>query len=295
METGCEFLFVFNELHPARFGALQTEVAVLQSRHAAWPENVKVQLTNQNFVELAEEILTGIGEKNLAPTFAFLDPFGYKDVPMELIARLLAYRSCELFIYFDYNSVSRFASAGNVDDHLEALYGTAEFKLVPPAGDPGRKAFLHDLYQRQLTDVCQFSHVQSFEMVNAQGRTGNYLFFCTNSLVGLDRMKSAMWKIAPSGDYRFSDILAGQQVMFELEPDTALLRDTYLRVFAGQTVSITTIEEFTIARTPFVSSHVKRRTLAPMQKAGDITVSGQRRAGTFPNGTMITFPAASTV
>ena len=67
----------------------------------------------------------------MAPTFAFIDPFGYKDVPLYLVAELVGFPKCELFIYFDFNSVNRFATAGIVDEHFDRLFGTDEYKNAP--------------------------------------------------------------------------------------------------------------------------------------------------------------------
>lgn len=289
-EQNCEFLLSFNEQDPARFESLKSVVEGLKKTE--WPKHVKVSLENRSFVDVAEELLKLLEEtgKQLAPMFAFLDPFGYKDVPIDLIARLLAYDRCELFIYFDYNSVSRFATAGNVDKHFEALFGTDRFKDAPPAGDPGRKKFLHDLYQEQLKTRCNFPYVQSFEMVNTAGKTGNYLFFCSRSLKGLEIMKEAMWKVAPGGGYRFSDLLAGQTVLFDDEPDTMPLRQALLKKFAGKTALIDEIEIYTLVYTPFCKTHVKRRTLAPMQREGLISSPNQQRRCFFPDGTLVTFP-----
>jgi three-Cys-motif partner protein len=206
-----EYVFVFNEQDAARHESLESLLETERGRRGDWPPNVKVVVENKNFKDVAEEILAGLGSQSLAPTFAFVDPFGYKDVPMSLIKRLMSYSRSELFIYLDINSLTRFATAGNVDKHFEELFGTDEFKGAPSGGAPGRQQFLHDLYARQLKKECGFDFVQSFEMVGANGKTINYMFFCTRSLLGLDKMKSVMWKSAPSGDYRFIDRLAGQK------------------------------------------------------------------------------------
>ncbi len=246
-------------------------------------------LQSAMFSEMAEELLAGLAGKSLAPTFAFLDPFGPKDVPLELINRLLSFKRCELFIYFDFNSVQRFATSGQIDDVMTSLYGTDRFKDAPQAGDPGRKPFLHNLYQEQLQKVCGFDHVQSFEMVTNGTRTGYYLFFCTRNLKGLDLMKQAMWRVAPSGDFKYSDQYAGQTVLFEEDVDTEPLKRDLLEHFAGQLVSVQAVIDYTIARTPFCSNHVKRRTLVPLQREDKITSPNQQRRGQFPDGTLIQF------
>jgi hypothetical protein len=178
-----------------------------------------------------------------------------------------------------------------VDVHFEALFGTTEFKKAPQAGDPARGQFLHDLYEKQLTEVCGFPYVQSFEMVNNLGKTGCYLFYCSRNITGLKIMKEAMWKVAPGGDFKFSDRLAGQSILFEESIDTRPLQANLMDHFAGRTVSIADIENYTLVHTPYAKSHVKTRTLKPMQEAGLIDSPNQRRAGTFPEGTLVTFPS----
>ena len=113
------------------------------------------------------------------------------------------------------NHIKRFAGAGNVDHHLEQLFGTREYLNVPASG---REEFLHDLYGRQLQAVARFRYVRSFAMENRRGHTSYHLYYCTNHLAGLKKMKAAMWKVAPEGDYRFRDKMADQAVLFDAEP-----------------------------------------------------------------------------
>ncbi|MFF0149172.1 three-Cys-motif partner protein [Amycolatopsis sulphurea] len=263
-KNNCEFLLVFNEQDPDRYAVLNDVIEEL--KQGEWPPHVKVSKLNENFQDLAEDIVEYLDEQraNLAPTLAFLDPFGYQDTPIEKIKRLLSFNKCELLIYFDYNSANRFGTAGNVDEHFEALFGTDEFKDAPPAGDPERGKFFVDLYERQLKAVCEFDYVQRFQMINRDGRTPYYLFYCTRSLKGVEIMKDAMWSVAPDGGYRFSDRLAGQDVLFQDQADTQPLRKALLAEFSGKTVSIAELERFVLVNTPYKKTHLKQKTLAPM-------------------------------
>ncbi|SDL33849.1 three-Cys-motif partner protein [Nocardioides sp. YR527] len=289
---GTKFIFLFNEQDPERFDSLKQVVDEdLPHRWDPWPKNVKVHAHNENFTDLAEGLLGEIKPgHSLIPLFAFIDPFGYRDSSMDLIRRLLQYDKAELFIYFDFNSVNRFAGKGQaVDARFEELFGCNEFLKAPPRG-PERGQFLHDLYEDQLKKVCSFAHVRSFAMVNKTGHIGNYLFFCTRNLDAFDRMKYAMWSLDPTGDYRFEDRLADQQVLFD-HLDTHPLQDELAQHFAGQTVDIDVIRTYVIAETPYYSGHLKRDTLAVMQRDGRITSPNQRRRNQYPDGTLVTFPA----
>lgn len=287
---GTTFNFIFNEWNDERFASLKGVLADVKASRAPWPTTVRVTERNQNFQTLARELLDSIpAGKQLAPTFAFIDPFGYKDVPLSLIRDLVSHPSCELFIYFDFNSVNRFANAGNVDPYFAALFACDDYMNAPDA-DAGRGQFIHDLYERQLRKECDFAHVCSFEMVNTRGHTGSYLFFCTRDDQAYDKMKEAMWKLAPGGGYRFDDRLAGRPVLFEDEANTGPLQDELAQHFAGRTVIFEEVNQYVITKTPFHSGQVKKMTLKPMQEAGRISSPNQKRKNTFPDGTLIAFP-----
>lgn len=288
--AGTRFNFIFNELDHERFTSLEQVVTDFQAQHDPWPQNVAVNPSNKNFQQLAQELLDELGPgKKLAPTFAFIDPFGYRDVPMSTVRDLVNHPSCELFIYFDFNSVNRFADAAIVDEHFSALFGCDDYKNAPPAGSPVRSQFIHDLYARQLRKECGFAHIASFRMINAGGKTGSYLFFCTRNEQAYDKMKAAMWSVAPDGDYRFDDRYSDQPMLFGGSVNTVPLRNQLAQHFAGKTVSIEQVTRYVIAQTPFYSGQVKQKTLVPMQNAGQITTDRQRK-NQYPPGTLITFP-----
>jgi len=126
-------------------------------------------------------------------------------------------------------------------------------------------------------------------MYDKRGKRLYDLNYCTNEPVGLDRMKQAMWKIAPSGDFTFQDRFANQDVLFASTVDSGPLRAGLRDHFRSRAVTITEVIDHVIAQTPYTSSHVKRLTLAPMQKAGEISSPDQKRSGTFPDGTIVNF------
>jgi len=126
-------------------------------------------------------------------------------------------------------------------------------------------------------------------MINSSGHIGNYLFFCTRNRQAFDRMKQAMWKLDPTGEYRFEDNLAGQSILFGDEADTGPLQTALAGRFKGQTVDISEVINFVIDDTPFHSGQVKQKTLAVMQRENRVTSPNQRRRNQFPEGTLIAF------
>lgn len=289
-----EFLFLFNEADKPRYDRLVEVLDRLRADRAPWPANVKVQVVNAAFQETAQQIVDRLAEQkaSLAPTFAFVDPFGVKGLPLALLSQLVAFDKCEVLVYFDFNTVNRFGTSGQIDRSLTDLFGTDRYREAAGLQAAERKRFFHDLYQNQLKSMCGFRYVQSFEMVNARDRTGYYLFFGTRSLTGLRVMKEAMWKVDPGGGFRFSDVLADQEVLFGSLPDTLPLQRDLARHFAGRSVRIAELEEYVLAATPYIATHLKKQTLKPMQDAGAITCVNQTRMGTYPATTLVTFPLA---
>src|SRR4249919_3831968 len=105
---GVDFLYLFIEHDERRVKHLEGELGAL-----ALPENVKVMLEHGEFETTFGEIVEGIhGQegKTLAPTFAFIDPFGYSATSMSLAGKFLGFERCEALIFLPLNYLVRFVS-----------------------------------------------------------------------------------------------------------------------------------------------------------------------------------------
>lgn len=286
-----QFVLLLNEQDAGCVDHLRGLIDDYIATHQPWPANVSVHVDSRSFVDLTSEIIDELDETGaqLAPTFAFVDPVGVKHTPMEVVQRLTKSPKCELLIYFAHDAVLRWCGAGNIDDRLTALYGNDDYKGAASLTGSERSTYLNDLYKQRLHDVCNFPYIQSFAMFEDRGKRVYDLFYCTREPLGLDRMKQAMWKVAPSGNFTFEDRLAGQTVLFGSDVNTQPLQDHLCEVFAGRAVNIQSIIDHVIVATPYHSSHVKKRTLAPLQKAGRISSPNQRKANTYPAGTIVQF------
>ena len=71
-----------------------------------------------------------------------------------------------------------------------------------------RKEFFYGLYRKQLK-LSGARYVLNFELYD--GNKLKYaLFFATQNDQGCDKMKQAMWKVAPTGGYSFRSDKLGQ-------------------------------------------------------------------------------------
>jgi three-Cys-motif partner protein len=289
-----EFKFLFIEEDATRAQILDGEVKKLEAARGGFPKNVSWGVEQGEFIDFARGFNSNLTQgKRLVPALALVDPFGFSGVPMADIAQLLQWSKTELIFNFMFDSLNRWAtSKTNALNALDDLFGCADYRQAPSAGQ-ARKDFLRDLYDRQLRQVGGFAHVRHFEMVTTRGRTGNYLFFGTRHEKGLSVMKQAMWKVDPQRGSRFAvGNTSGQGAFaFATKPDLRPLRAQIEAKFSGQTTTIEQVERFVCVDTDYLEkSHLKRGTLVPMEKAGEIVkVDGRTKAGSFPKKCKITF------
>jgi three-Cys-motif partner protein len=293
-----EFVFIFVEADPDRFESLRSEVeAFWKRREGGQPTNVHVDLVNDEFANVADQIVTSLRDKNqqLAPTLAFVDPFGWSGVPMSSIRELLSSDKCEVLFNFMYDSVNRFVAdtRPGIARHFSDLFGTTrdEPQAAAELNGQARKEFLRDLYVQQLRSVAGFKFVRSFELVDvSRGRTAYFLMFGTRHPKGLEVMKDAMWSLDPVNGARFTGFAGDQQMLFEEEPNVEPLRSALMEKFAGQSVTVDEIERFVIEETDYKTTHYKKRVLKALEDEGVITCLSQRkRKGTYPLGTVLRF------
>lgn len=286
-----EFLFVFIDERDDRIDHLQE---VVLPKLGTLPSNVRVECSAERFDLAMTQILDGLENagRNLAPAFAFLDPFGFSDTPMELIGRILAHPQSEVMVTVMLENVNRFVDHPNpkIGERCEALFGDPGYRDLISIQD-GRFDVLGNFYADQLRRHAEF--VWSFRMLDAGNRPIYDLFFATNHLDGLRKMKRAMWSVDPGGGRRFSDRHAGGVTLFEEQLDTTVLRKAMLQRFACQALPIADIERWVLLETDFHDGHIKQKTLAPLEREGrvkGIAPPGRtRRRGTFPDGTQVRF------
>jgi three-Cys-motif partner protein len=264
------------------------------------PANIKTHCICAKFDETLTENLNSLDEQKarLAPAFVFIDPFGFTGIPFSVIRRIMGNDRCEVLITFMYEEINRFITDDRRWDSLDETFGTGkwrqELKAISESDPQKREVLLHSIYKEQLEREANIKFVQSFKMTNKINKTDYFLFFGTNNILGLKKMKEAMWKIDKSGAFKFSDATynPAQPMLFQIEPDYGQLKKIFLDNFKNKSVSVQEIENFVLTQTPFRETHYKKQILLPMEKAKEIKAScpdRQRKKGTFPPKCMIEF------
>lgn len=293
-----EFIFIFVELKKKYFQNLENEITKFWDKlEGGQPSNIKLALYNEPFKEVADQMIDvtyGQG-KQLAPTFAFIDPFGWSGVPLKTVRDLLSSDKCEVLFSFMYDSINRFITINDPSLALtfNELFGTDinKYNQITKLKGEERKAFLRDLYKTQLERLAGFKFVRYFNLIDSErGKTVYFLMFGTKHPKGLEVMKEAMWSLDPIQGYSFAGSAGAQNMLFALEPDIAPLRRAILEQFAGKTVPVETIEEFVIMSTDYKKSHYKKQVLKVLEMEGLITCVSRRKMNyTYPSGTTLSF------
>jgi hypothetical protein len=128
-------------------------------------------------------------------------------------------------------------------------------------------------------------------MRNASGVTDYFLFYATNSPVGLKKMKEAMWKVDETGEFTFSDATdPHQMVLFSKDPRYDDLAQQIIKRFSGQDTTVGEIEEFVVSETAFRETHYKVHVLREFELAEppkiEVNAPPTRRRGTFGDQSM---------
>jgi three-Cys-motif partner protein len=255
------------------------------------PENFKCHVECAKFDEHLTAVLDQLdgARSMIAPTFAFIDPFGYSNTPMSVISRFMKNPKCEVFINFMVGSINRWSKDSGKAKALNGLFGTNEWgELAEIKETMDRINAYANLYEEQLKNAANIKYVRRFLMINRSNQPLYFLFFGTNGKPGLKAMKRAMWDIDLDEGFLFSDMTdPTQTVLFAPSPDYDRLKKTLLSKFKGKKAHISEIEDFVLTDTPFMPDrHLKKPVLVPLEDEGRIKIyplSGTRRRHTFRN------------
>jgi len=92
LSPDCEFSFLFIEADKKRADHLREEIEQLKTERP-FLKQFSYEVANARFEEKINRVLIELTGAQLAPTLAFIDPFGFEGLPMRLVAEIAKYRS----------------------------------------------------------------------------------------------------------------------------------------------------------------------------------------------------------
>jgi three-Cys-motif partner protein len=291
LAPGVEIHFSFVEADPESARNLRAKLSALR-----YPTAFRVEVTTGEFAETIGGELDRLDREGQvpAPLVAFVDPFGFSGIPLDLMARILRHPRCEVFVNVMVEFINRFLEHPNeqVVAHFPRTFGTDEVLEIPRRhGD--REAAILALYRSQLGKLA--SYVGRFDMHGRRDQKTYSLFFASNHPRGFEKMKEAMWSVDKAQGSRFSDADPGESYAFDLFPFWPLW-DQLLARFAGRRLPMEDVERFVVERSDFLPTHL-RTILTECERRGDVIVEptpGYRRPpGTYRSDrVLIEFPAS---
>ncbi len=236
--------------------------------------------------DVLRELLAGAKAKNKrhGPWLAFLDQFGYSQVPMSLIAEIMSGDSCEVLTYLEFRKLGQFITDETKWPSITAAFGGEEWKEAVPLRSQERERAIAEAYVRALRQRAGAKYVWHFAMKGSNNALIYWLFFCTKNDRGLEEMKKAMLRVDDTGSFVFSDAANPDQLSLM----SAGLAEGWLsahlkRQFGGQTVTLTEVRQHVLVDTPLVKF---KKALAELERSNVVTVVNSpnaRRRGTFPD------------
>lgn len=229
----------------------------------------------------------------IAPSFFFIDPFGYSGFSMATLKRILRYPRMELFINLNVYDINRFLEAEHACQSLNSLYGTDKYIDAAKCEGDKKISFLMELYCAQLKDAEVELFVQPFRInTTGQGTRPRYfLIHVSQNIKALKEMKNAMSKISTQ-PFRFEAVgldPSRQLDLFELSGEEVLRERLIVFINASKDkIPYDEIEDWAYQATSGVAKEIKSA-LVSLEKSGEIKVlrkPGQKH-NTVTTGAMV--------
>ena len=227
----------FVERDPGNFANLKS---VLGNVKSLYPDVGIAKIENEAFEKVASRIINDVGDK-IAPSFWFIDPFGFTGLPFSVIEGLMSLSRSEVFITLMLRDIGRFLSHSNLEAAFDSLFGTPQWRGIVYTGKTGdaKEKELRDLYVAQLRSLgCK---VTLFRVsMDQKLQTIYYMIHATKHPKGRRLMKDVMYGQGVDGVFAYlgpqDQSARMQSTLFASDPIPAL-RTGLLRKYSGRTIS----------------------------------------------------------
>jgi len=174
--------------------------------------NIKPIFINDDFDKTLNKFVDEI--EHLAPTFFFIDPFGFK-IKMKTLKKIIEIPKSEILLMFMFTRINEFLSAPKLEKTLDDLFDGTEWRIYKKKEGIDREIGIIDYYKTQLKKFVKFVNKYRFEFPDKK-RTYYYLYHLTNHKLGCSIMKSAFAKYN-EGRIEYKGKRSNQLNLFENE------------------------------------------------------------------------------
>lgn len=235
--------------------------------------------------EIGSSIAAQFEKMNIVPTLAFIDPWGYKGLSLQLVNAFLKDWGCDCIFFFNYRRINAGLSNPRVKEHMAALFGDQRAAMLTsrlePLGPAEREALIVEKLGQALKSLGH-RYVLPFCFKDKRGtRTTHHLVIVTKHFKGYEVMKDIMAKASSSSDQGVPSFAYApatgmtQGLLFSLNRPLDTLRDDLLVTFAGQTLTMKQVYEQHSIDTPYIAKNYKEA-LGQLERDGKIVVVGRK-------------------
>jgi len=290
---------IFNDRDEANVQALKKEIAAIPGIEKLKHPPV---FWNEELGEDGEAIIKSFQAiKNRMPVLAFIDPWGYKGLTLQLVNTFLRDWGCDCIFFFNYARINAGLNNPVVARHMAALFGyqkseelgAALATMTPSQREATIVNALAETLQKMAPDK---RYVLPFCFKSEEGtRTKHHLVLASKNFKGYDVMKDIMHKASTSHDqgvasFTFSPADSRKQPMlFDLSTPLDDLEGNLVAKFAGKTLTMWKIYETHSYGRHYIAKHYKHA-LGKLLQAGRITTDRVPRKGSFADHIVVTFP-----
>ena len=117
---------------------------------------MRIELFNSDFNEAMTNLMSDSENQNLAPTFAFIDPFCFEGIHFDTIKKIMDnVNKSEIIINFMFNAVTRFLERDDLKETFTRVFGTEEWQSIAKNTEEREKNIV-DFYVSRLKKISKF-------------------------------------------------------------------------------------------------------------------------------------------
>ena len=185
-------LFAFNDEDSNNISSLMAEVAELDT-----DDKLKGHIEYHAYT-VGSGFEDSLKIPSNYPVLSFVDPFGYKDLTINLIDKLISNNGSDCIFFFNYNRINMALSSNpKFDEHLNGIFGvegTAKLKSDLKYLSPAKR---EPLVLKRLTEALtqnKANYVLPFKFYGVQQkRTSHFIVFVTKHPTACKIMKQIMY------------------------------------------------------------------------------------------------------
>ena len=235
---------------------------------------------NEEFANVINGIFDYLEKENsiLAPSFFFVDPFGFSGIPFTVIKKILENPKTEVFFTFMVRDIARFVQLPELEDIFNMLFGTDKWRSILSYSQKSEISLIN-LYRDQLHEVANLKYSWPFRVCTSDKvQTLYYLLHATNNFKGHSIMKNIMFNQSAEGNFAYlgpQDITARTRIrLFDIH-STEDLKKYLMERFKNESLAYEEIQEQVCVswhtEPPYIDKHY-REVLKELEKEEKIRI-----------------------